>query len=162
MSVIVGLMVESPSYKRRSRWLVAAAGIAAFVVLIALVGVIVAFTWFDVSLSDGVGDRTYTPASTGDVRQEYKLGVGSLKLDLSRVPVGKELHVKARLGIGELRVIVPRRASVAVDGRVKAGSISVLGHHDDGRNARVRVTSGGNLFLEARVGAGAVDVERGS
>src|ERR671937_364868 len=93
----------------------------------------------------GVGDRTYTPASTDDVRQEYKLGVGSLRVDLSRVPVGKELHVKARVGIGELRVIVSRRASVVVDGRVKAGSISVLGHHDDGRNARVRVTGGGNF-----------------
>jgi predicted membrane protein len=130
--------------------------------VIAAVAAIVAFTWFDVSLDDGVGDRTYAPDSTADVRHDYKLGVGNLKLDLSQVPVGKELHVKVRVGIGELRVIVPRRASVAVNARAKAGSVSVLGHHDDGRNARVRVTAGDKLFLDTRVGAGGVDVERGS
>jgi hypothetical protein len=157
---IVDLMVPKATTKRRSRWLVAAGVIAAVVFLIAVGAVVVAFTWFDVSLSDGVGDRAYTPASAADVRREYKLGVGSLKLDLSHVPVGAELHVGARVGIGKLRVIVPRRASVVVDARVKAGSISSLGHHDDGRNARVRITGGDKLFLETRVGAGRIDVER--
>jgi Cell wall-active antibiotics response 4TMS YvqF len=146
--------------KRPSRWLVAAGAIAALLVLIAGVAVIVAFTWFDVSLSDGIGDRAYAPTSAADVRREYKLGVGSLELDLSRVPVAEEVHVEARVGIGKLRVIVPRRASVVVDARVKAGSISSLGRHDDGRNARVRVTGGDKLFLEARVGAGRIEVER--
>jgi hypothetical protein len=86
------------------------------VIVIALVAIIVAVTWFDVSLSDGVG---------------------------------------------ELRVIVPRRGSVAVDARAKTGSLSVLGDHDDGRNAGARATNGGNLVLDARVGAGSVDVEPG-
>jgi hypothetical protein len=154
-------MVQSPAGEnRRSRWLVAAAAVAMVIVVIVLVAVIVAFTWFDVSLSDGVGDRTYAPSSTADVRHDYKLGVGSLKLDLSRVSVDKELHVEARVAIGELRVIVPRGASAAVDARAKAGSVSVLGHHDDGRNARVRVTGGDKLFLDTRVGAGGVDIER--
>jgi hypothetical protein len=128
--------------------------------VIAVVVVVVAFTWFDVSLSDGIGDRAYAPTSTADVRREYKLGIGSLELDLSRLPVGPEVHVEARLGIGKLRVIVPRRSSVVVDARVKAGSISSLGHHDDGRNARVRITGGNKLFLKTRVGAGRIDVER--
>jgi Cell wall-active antibiotics response 4TMS YvqF len=153
-------MVPEANKKRRSRWLVAAGAIAAVVVVIAVAAVVIAFTWFDVSLSDGIGDRAYAPTSAAAVRREYKLGVGSLELDLSRVPVGPELHVEARVGIGNLRVIVPRRSSVVVDARVKAGSISSLGRHDDGRNARVRITGGDKLFLEARVGAGRIEVER--
>jgi Cell wall-active antibiotics response 4TMS YvqF len=154
-------MVQPPTTRRRSPWLVAATALAALIVLLALVAVIVAFTWFDVSLSDGVGDRSYAPTSGNGVRREYKLGVGNLKLDLSHVPVDKELHVEARVGIGELRVIVPRDASAAIDARVKAGSVSVLGHHEDGRNARIRVRGGSELFLTTRVGAGGIDVTEG-
>jgi predicted membrane protein len=153
-------MVVEPDKRRRSPWLLVAGAIASLLVLIVLVAVIVAFTWFDVSLSDGVGDRTYAPASAADVRHEYKLGVGNLELDLSRVPTGTSVHVDARVGIGKLRVIIPQGASVVVDARVKAGSISSLGHHDDGRNARVRVTGGDKLYLKTRVGAGQIDVER--
>src|SRR5207237_8689711 len=97
----------------------------------AVVAVVSAFAWFDVSLSDGVGDRTYAPAAAADVHPRYDLGVGDLTLDLSRVPTGKELHVEARVGIGELHVVVPRDASVAVDSHVKVGSISSLDQHDD-------------------------------
>jgi predicted membrane protein len=153
-------MTLEANKKRPSRWLVATGAIAAVLVLITVVAVVVAFTWFDVSLSDGIGDRAYAPASAADVRHQYKLGVGSLKLDLSRVPVGAELHVEAHVGMGKLRVIVPRRAAVVVDARVKAGSISSLGHHDDGRNARVRMTGGDKLYLKTRVGAGEIDVDR--
>jgi hypothetical protein len=154
-------VVQSSGERRRSPWLLAAAAIAAVIVVVVLVAVIAAFTWFDVSLSDGVGGRTYAPASADDVRRDYNLGIGSLKLDLSRVPVGKELHIEAHVGIGELRVTVPRRASVVVDARAKTGSISALGDEDDGFNAHVRITGGDKLYLETRVGAGRVDVERG-
>jgi hypothetical protein len=131
------------------------------VATVAVVAVVSAFAGFDVSLSDGVGDRTYAPASAAGVRHEYKLGVGNLDLDLSRVQLAKELHVEARVGIGKLRVIVPRGASVVVDSRVKAGSVSALGRHDDRRNARVRITGGNKLYLKARVGAGRIDVGGG-
>jgi Cell wall-active antibiotics response 4TMS YvqF len=152
---------ESPPPKKRSRWLIAIAALATAIVVLAVAAVLVAFFWFDVSLNDGVGDRTYRPTSTGDVRDEYKLGVGSLKLDLSRVPADAELHVEARVGIGDLRVIVPSGAAVSVDARAKVGSVSVLGRDDDGRNARVRLSNGSTLVLDAHVGAGNVDVERG-
>ena len=137
------------------------AAVVTALVVTAVAAVIVAFTWFDVSLNDGVGNRTYAPTSADDVRSDYKLGVGDLKLDFSRLPSGSQLHVKARVGIGELRVIVPRSGSAAVDARAKVGSVSVLGNHDDGRNAHVRATAGDNLTLDARVGAGSVNVERG-
>jgi predicted membrane protein len=83
-----------------------------------------------------------------------------MRLDLSSLPTDRPVSVRARVGIGELRVIVPRNATVTLDSHVKAGSISALDRHDDGRNAHVAVAGGGNLRLDARVGAGAIDVVR--
>jgi hypothetical protein len=145
---------------RGSRFLIVLGAIAAVIVLVVVVAVIVAFTWLDVSLNDGVGDRSYTPGSAGDVQREYKLGVGDMKVDLSQVAVDQELHVDAQVGIGELRVTVPHDASVGIDARVKAGSIEALGDHDDGRNATVHDADGGKLRLKMRVGAGSIDVVR--
>lgn len=153
-------MAVNTNRGRRSGWLAVVGGIAAVIVVLAAIAVALAFTWFDVSLNDGVGDRTYAPGSAADVQRSYALGIGDLKLDLSKVSGDQSLHVEARVGIGELRVTVPRGASVAVDARVKAGSISALGAHDDGRNARVRDTGGGKIHLKARVGAGGIDVVR--
>lgn len=150
-------MTVEPTTGRRSRWLLVLGAIAGVIVVLAGVAAIVAFTWLDVSLNDGVGDRSYTPSSAGGVQREYKLGVGNLTLDLSRVPTGQKVDVEAHVGLGKLRVIVPAAASVGVDARVKAGSVDALGRNDDGRNARVRF-SGTNLRLKARVGAGRIEV----
>jgi phage shock protein PspC (stress-responsive transcriptional regulator) len=159
--LIAGLAVRWASKDRRSRRLVVALAAAAVVfATAAVVAALSTFAWFDVSLSDGVGDRSYAPASAADVRHRYDLGIGKLKLDLSRVPTGQELHVEAKVGIGELRVVVPRDASVAVDSHVKVGSISSLAQHDDGRNAHVVAGGGDKLYLETRVGAGEIEVVR--
>jgi phage shock protein PspC (stress-responsive transcriptional regulator) len=159
--LIAGLAVLWASKERRARRLVLALTTAAVVALAAaLVAVVAAFAWFDVSLGDGAGDRVYAPLSAADVRHDYNLGVGNLKVDLSRVPATSELHVHARVGIGELRVIVPRDASVVVDSHVKLGSISSLDHHGDGHNAHVLIGGGDKLYLDARVGAGRIDVVR--
>ena len=157
---VVGLVVLLVSSDGRPRKL-AIAGLSVLAVLVATAAVAVAaaFAWFDVSLSDGVGDRSYAPASVADVQDRYELGIGELEVDLSAVEANRPLRVDASLGIGELRVIVPRDASVAVDAKVKAGSISSLGREDDGRNARV-VTGDGRLQVVARVGAGEIDVVR--
>lgn len=153
-------MVTEGRRRSRSRWLVVLGAIAAVIVVLAGVGAIVAFTWLDVSLNDGVGDRSYKPASAADVHREYKLGVGNLTLDLSRIPASQKLDVDAHVGIGKLRVVVSPTATVSVDARVKAGSVSALGRTDDGRNARVRF-SGGKLHLKTRVGAGRIEVVSG-
>jgi hypothetical protein len=121
---------------------------------------VIAFAWFDVSLGDGVGDRVYHPTSISDVKPRYEVGVGSLRVDLSHIgPVAKERHVKASVGVGELRIIVPHDASVSVNARAKVGELFVLNGHDDGKNAVVRVGQG-PLVIDAKVGAGRIDVVR--
>jgi phage shock protein PspC (stress-responsive transcriptional regulator) len=133
------------------------AGLVSLLSVAAAAAVIIAFSWFDLSLGDGVGDHTYRPAAAADVRPSYKLGIGDLSLDLSRV--NSPANVKASVGIGRLRVIVPRNASVTVDARAKAGDVYVFNRHDDGTNANIQTGEGG-LVLDARVGAGRIDVVR--
>lgn len=132
-----------------------------FVVLVTatVAAVVIAFSAFDVSLGDGVGDRVYTPASPADVQRDYKLGIGDLEIDLSKLPAGSTAHVRADLGIGELRIVVPRDTAVVVNAHARVGELHVLGRRDDGRNARV-VTGSGALRIDATVGAGRVDVVR--
>lgn len=142
---------------RRRGVAIALLSFLALVVIIAIAAVTAAFAWFDVSLGDGVGQRTYTPTSaTGD---NYKLGVGRLTVDLTQAPRGT--HVTAHLGIGELRVLLPPGANATVDARAKAGSIDALGRHDDGSHPHLVLAGGNGLTVDAKVGAGHIEVERG-
>jgi phage shock protein PspC (stress-responsive transcriptional regulator) len=136
--------------------------LAAIVVSILVAAAAVASV-FHVNVGDGVGDRTYVAAGATDVQRDYRLGVGSLRVDLSGVPlpVG-ETSVRARVGIGELRVVVPAGVALRVNATSRAGEVHVLGLSDDGRNAAIRVNDQGLrvLVLDARVGLGKVDVVR--
>jgi hypothetical protein len=122
--------------------------------------IVVAFAWFDVSLGDGVGDRVNQPTTSSALKSNYDMGIGDLRVDLSHIgPITKETHVKASVGIGHLRVIVPRNAEVSLNAHVKAGEVFALQQHDDGRNASVTVGQG-PLVIDAKVGAGRIDVVR--
>jgi phage shock protein PspC (stress-responsive transcriptional regulator) len=120
----------------------------------------------DIKLNDGIGDRSYSPASLAALHDDYQLGIGSLRLDLGRLslPPG-ETHVKTDLGIGELRVIVPADASVRVESHVGWGDSQVLGNEENGHNVHTAVIrkagrSAPTLVLDAHVGAGQIEVER--
>lgn len=141
-------------------FLIAVASLFTLFIVAVVVAVITAFAWFDVSFNDGIGDKTYIPTRAADVKQSYNLGIGNLRVDLSRVDLTKPQHVKAHVGIGELRVVVPHDASVVVNAHAKAGNVDALSQHDNGRNARVVVGNGNQLFLDAQVGAGNIDVVR--
>ena len=155
---VVGLIVLVASGEGRARRLaIAALSVIAVLVVAAAVAIASAFAWFDVSLGDGVGDRSYVPTTIAGVQPEYKLGIGKLQVDLSSLR--RPADVNASVGIGELRVIVPPDVPVAIDAKVKAGSISALGREDDGKDARV-VSGSGGIHLTARVGAGHITVIR--
>src|SRR5215213_669550 len=104
----------------------------------ASVALVAAFAWFDVSLDDGVGERSYRPTTAAALHSNYHLGIGDLEVDLSRIDAGRtQQKIHAHVGIGELRIVVPRAADVHVDARATAGELFVLGRHDDGHNANV-------------------------
>jgi len=147
---------------RRSRILVRSlVGLMVAVIVALVAAVSLAFAWFDVGLGDGVGSRVEAPASSSELESSYELAVGDLRVDLSRIgPVTTETHVEAKVGVGELEIIVPRDASVEANAHAKAGEVYVLSRHDDGRNAEVSTGSGGLLVIDAKVGAGRIDVVR--
>jgi hypothetical protein len=146
--------------KKRRGIVIAVLAFMAVIVAAAATATVVAFAWFDVSLGDGVGSRTYQPTSINQIRSDYHEGIGDLRVDLSHIgPVTKETHVKASVGIGELRIIVPANVGVSLNAHAKVGEIFGLEGHDDGKNAEVRVGQG-LLVIDANVGAGRVDVVR--
>jgi phage shock protein PspC (stress-responsive transcriptional regulator) len=157
---VVGLIVLAVTSVRRWRPLVVAI-VATVAVLTALVvtAVAISFAMFDVSLNDGVGDRSYRPATVAGVHDRYELGIGKLTVDLSNLPANRSVDLEAKVGMGELNVIVPQDATVAVDAGARAGSIDALGEEDDGSHAHV-VTGTGQYVLHLHVGAGKVLVER--
>jgi phage shock protein PspC (stress-responsive transcriptional regulator) len=160
--LIAGLVVlwMSRREKKRRGIVVAMFAVTGLFVAAIATATVVAFAWFNVSLGDGVGNRTYQPTSNNNVKQKYELGIGNLRVDLSRVgPITKETHIKASVGLGELRIVVPQGTAVSVNAHVKAGEVFALQQHDDGKNAAVRVGQG-PLVIDATVGAGRIDVVR--
>jgi phage shock protein PspC (stress-responsive transcriptional regulator) len=128
-----------------------------------LVGAAIVAATFNVHLGNGVGERSYVVAGTGDLRQEYKLGVGDMTVDLRNVRfTSAKTHVKARVDIGNLRVIVPQDVALRVRGDAQLGEINILGKTADGRHAKTAIEQTGKrvLILDAHVGVGQVRVMR--
>jgi Cell wall-active antibiotics response 4TMS YvqF len=127
---------------------------------VALIGGALAAT--DVEFSGGVGDRTESPTSVGELDDPYELGVGRLELDLTELDLDEDTTVRAQIGIGQLVVTVPAARPVSVDAEIGAGDVDVLGEHDDGWNADVQTEAdrgvGPELHLELEGGMGGIRV----
>ena len=140
--------------------------VVAFVIgLVALLLATVAFA-VRVPLFAGIGDRVDRPVDVRDVHSKYELGIGDLKLDFASVMLPKgQTFVKATVGIGDLRIVVPANATLDVEGRAQAGRVELLGQEDSGTHVRSHVVdrtgSGRVLVLDARTGLGNVNVVRG-
>ncbi len=160
--LLVGLahVWASRGQRRSGRVLRVLAVLSALVLAAIAAAIIAAFAWFDVSLNDGVGKKEYAPTSLSAVASSYKLGVGDLRIDLSNVgPITSPIRIKARVGVGDLRVIVPQDATVAVDGHVKVGDIRAFDQEVSGRNVDLH-NGTGLVTIDGHVGLGAIRVER--
>ena len=101
------------------------AGLAGFVaVVLALV------TWTasvvpDVKFGGGFGERVWRPSVT-DTTASYRLSMGSADLDLSQLPDNPSTarQVEARVGMGELKIRIPKNLTVEVRSSVAAGDIT--------------------------------------
>ncbi|MBA8954490.1 PspC domain-containing protein [Actinomadura namibiensis] len=84
------------------------------------------------------GDVEWRPMETSPARQDYRLGLGSGRLDLTALPVrpGQRAQVNAELLAGALVVTVPRAARVELDAKVRFGDLTVAGRVLGGPNAR--------------------------
>jgi phage shock protein PspC (stress-responsive transcriptional regulator) len=156
-AVAIGLGIVAAAVLRRR------IGGMAFLGLLLAAAAVTAST-VHLHLGGGVGNRTYTPAAAA--RPNYRLGIGDLDLDLGNLSLSAaQTHINARVGIGNLHVIVPQGVSVRVVGHAGVGDVMLLGHDANGHGVDETVSVPGGvanpkLVIDARVDAGRVLVTR--
>jgi len=144
-------------------------GRARILILIALLlmPIAVMASFVTAPLEGGIGDNRYAPANEAELRDEYRLMAGQMTLDLTKLSVGEvPIHIAASVAVGQLRVIVPPRASVEIRSRVGAGVLTVFNSSEGGTSldnvyAR-RHWFGPTYILDLRSGIGEVWVEGGA
>jgi len=157
----LAILWTSRADRRAGRILRVFVALTALFTAVAAAAIVAAFSWFNISLHDGVGNKVYNVSTASALKPAYNLGVGDLKLDLSGIgPITQVTHLKAKVDVGELRIIVPRNTAISVDAHAKVGDIYVLNQHEGGRNVAIQQGSGGELVIDATVGAGRIDVVR--
>jgi phage shock protein PspC (stress-responsive transcriptional regulator)/predicted membrane protein len=159
--VIVGLGLVVAAWRGRA-WSLVVLGVL-------IVSTITMAEVIDVPFDAGAGDRRVVVDTRGELADTHELFAGGLTLDLRRAPLTDGTStMEAAVGLGKLRVIVPRDASVEVDAEVKAGNIDgdlapspdeggVDLHETFDAGPRQRVP---DLRLDLRVGVGELEVDR--
>src|SRR3954467_7439073 len=140
---------------RLGRWTV---GIAALIVAL--------FATFIGVAGPHLGTRTYTVASSSDLRSSYDYGAGTVKLNLAGIStVSGEHKTSVHLGRGAVVVTVPQGVPVLVHARAGLGSVKIDGHRVSGVDAEQTVpigdgttTATDRIVLDITVGAGSVTV----
>ncbi|RMI31798.1 PspC domain-containing protein [Nocardia stercoris] len=107
---VLGLGMVVGAFLRRGYGLMTLAiPLAGFVVLASQIG--------PVDLNDGAvaSERTWSPATTSDLAQPFRVTMGSGELDLRQLALNSDATVDAKVRMGELRIVVP--PSMRVDTR---------------------------------------------
>jgi phage shock protein PspC (stress-responsive transcriptional regulator) len=161
----VATAVPVPAARRKHRLLRAIAITLAVALAAVIAAGAIAFATLDVSLSDGVGDRTYRITTSDALDRTYELGIGDLDIDLGGVddlPPGKTL-VRARIGVGDVRVVVPPDVALRYRAQVEWGDVEVLEEHAKGHNSALTGEDGDGdrvLVVDAEGAAGKITIER--
>ncbi|MFE1251884.1 PspC domain-containing protein [Streptomyces sp. NPDC058735] len=130
------------------------------------------------AVPEDIGTRwdraTWRPATAADVRRQYDLGTGVGTLDLSGLELtgAQTVTTRADVGMGRLKVIVPKDATVRLRVDVDMGDLQLPG--DDPKDVDVKpgqreamalspaegVKRSGTIELDLRVGVGQAEVTR--
>ena len=116
----------------------------------------------------------WAPATVAAVQEQYDLGTGVGTLDLSRIDLAKDQTVttNAEVGMGHLKVIVPKDVTVRLVIEVGVGDVQLPGDDKQdvdvapGRHKQLtldpadRTKDGGTLDLTLEVGVGQAEVAR--
>jgi phage shock protein PspC (stress-responsive transcriptional regulator) len=123
--IAAGIAIVAGAFLKPVRWLILPAialGLSAGAVSAA-----------GIDLDGGVGDRTYRPTSTVDLRDRYELGMGKLTVDLSETDLpGGDTPLELDLGVGAARLIVPDDVCVATRAEIGMGYAGVFDADSDG------------------------------
>ncbi|WP_369171806.1 PspC domain-containing protein [Streptomyces sp. R28] len=119
-------------------------------------------------------ERNWRPAAVADVQPRYDLGTGVGTVDLSRLKLTGDQTVTTRadVGVGRLKVIVPKDVTVEVSIDVGVGDIQLPGDDEQdvdvapGKHKELTLTPAtgtkgvGTLDLDLSVGVGQAEVSR--
>lgn len=140
-----------------------ARGLLAVGLLLAAASTVATVT--DVSLAGGTGDRTFHPTAATQL-QPYRLGIGELTIDLRDLEFTGTRTVKARVGLGQLTVLVPPDVNVIADTHVGLGQVQTFGGQaaegmdiDRVVNHLVAQETARTLRLDLDAGIGEINVE---
>jgi phage shock protein PspC (stress-responsive transcriptional regulator) len=159
---VLGIGLVAGSFFRAGR------GLIALVVPLSAIGMV-----FSISPSssgfDGVGDIIEGPTVLDAVRPSYRRTAGTIDVDLSGLPTTGELRpTEVWVGTGTAVVRLPPTADVDLVCHAGAGSITCLGRHSDGTDARLQVTDFGDdgpgglkITMKVHAGLGDIEVYRG-
>ncbi|GII53130.1 hypothetical protein Pth03_15190 [Planotetraspora thailandica] len=120
-----------------------------------------------------IGSFVWRPVSVSQAGQDYTLGMGEGKLDLTDLPLspGTQVRFNASVSVGQLTVIVPPTARVEVYGYTRLGEVRIDQKVEDGADVQFdrvlepEVTGTGDaptIELHVKAGVGDVDVRRGA
>jgi phage shock protein PspC (stress-responsive transcriptional regulator) len=115
----------------------------------------------------GIGQRNWAPTTLSQLERPYRLGIGEMDLDLTRLRVPPGRHtVAANVGIGRLKVMVPEGLAVEAKGDVGVGGVQILDRsRSNGSSLTVHDPEGVSsdvpqLVLHLHTDLGQVEVDR--
>jgi phage shock protein PspC (stress-responsive transcriptional regulator) len=142
--------------------LVLPGGRAGIVPMATLAGVVLVLASADARLQGGVGSLDVSGVRVDEARR----AIGDVNIDLRDV-IAPEVDVRASAGVGDVRIVVPRRAIVTADVRVGRGTVpsyryvrglNVRRHIERGASTRRRAPLRVRIVAEA--GIGTVEIVR--
>ena len=159
---VLGVGMVVGSFRRGGR------GLIALAVPLAAIGIGMTAI-FPNGVQGGFVDIKAQPTSLSEVRPVYERGVGSVELDLTKLPAAGDLKTRIHLSLGDVTVIVPKDADVDLRCAAGLGDVQCLGREQSGTdNNLVKANDNGSdgvggldLDLNIEVGTGSVEVRRG-
>jgi hypothetical protein len=159
LAVVTGLALIGTAFVGGARWLIVPA-----LALVLPLGIVSAA---GIKLDGGVGDRDYHPATVSQVQDKYKLGIGSLIVDLRDVdlPADQTTSLNVDVGLGEAVVYVPSDACVTSDVQIGVGGSDVLDRDNTGVDVSYLDEASApagrpTVHVDANVGMGVLEVVR--
>jgi phage shock protein PspC (stress-responsive transcriptional regulator) len=154
--IACGVGLVGGAFRGGARWLLAPA------IVLALPHAAVAAT--DLDLEGTWGDRTFRPASAGELADGFEMGVGAMRVDLRDVelPPGRT-ELPLDLGLGEIQVLVPDDMCVTTTAAIGAGAVD-FGDGEQGgidvdvEDRRIPAPGVDYLHIDADIGIGALRV----
>jgi len=161
--VVVGVGLLIAAWRGRA-WALVPVGLL-FVLLIVVADALV------VPVDAGTGEQTEIVDTPAELARDHELFAGQLTLDLRDVPLsaGETATVEAAVGAGQMRVLVPEDATVAVDADVRIGEVVSDGGPEanesgvglDEHFTLAGAARGPEIDLDLFVGIGSLEVTRG-